>query len=364
MKGTQQTVLISPQFQVITMKQQHLADLVTAAVTQATAGLVQEVQDLQQQVQQANAAAAAIASSNEEEGKQEEPPTAAAPPLSQHFVHVLHEHVHDYFPHYGQPRGGPLGPFRPTSATAFDTQLDTFQEMHKGRGPFVRIPTQRQSPALGRIYDAIGELGWIGGGCVRWLCSPNKNPIPPGDVDIFMRSNDPAKLEQMLENLYALGYATQHTSAMAINMRKAASTYDEMFAINLQVVLPRKGIYIRTYAGTPEELAAHLDFSVSRAVLVSHSEAIVDADFMADEVAMRLNIKHIVCPVSSIHRLTKYSRKGYKANALQSVKLLAEWSARAKIDHKGEIAPVDVLAAFSNDGPMSAQVALGIYGVD
>jgi uncharacterized phage infection (PIP) family protein YhgE len=64
------------------MEQQDLADMITAAVTQATAGLVQQVQDLQQQVQQANAAAAAIANG---EGKQEEQPAIAPPHDPQHF---------------------------------------------------------------------------------------------------------------------------------------------------------------------------------------------------------------------------------------------------------------------------------------
>ena len=44
----------------------------------------------------------------------------------------------------------------------------------------------------------------------------------------------------------------------------------------------------------------------------------------------RLNIKWIVCPISSVRRIAKYTSKGYKAKGLQVVKLFAEWSERAR----------------------------------
>ena len=84
----------------------------------------------------------------------------------------------------------------------------------------------------------------------------------------------------------------------------------------------------------------------------------------------RLNIKWIVCPISSVRRIAKYTSKGYKAKGLQVVKLFAEWSERARkqknvaAGENVEISgtPDEILKNFSEmNGKLNAKFLNGLY---
>lgn len=80
--------------------------------------------------------------------------------------------------------------------------------------------------------------------------------------------------------------------------------------------------------GTPEEILMNFDFSVVRAAIINPNEVLVDDDFEDDEIHSRLNIKNIHCPITSLLRSCKYSRKGYFLGPAQALKLFIDWNNR------------------------------------
>jgi hypothetical protein len=68
----------------------------------------------------------------------------------------------------------------------------------------------------------------------------------------------------------------------------------------------------------------------------SDKHAMVDSDFDKHERAKRLVFKKIHCPISSMHRVIKYGRKGYKINSKETLKLFLDWERRPE-SYKTEI---------------------------
>ena len=77
-----------------------------------------------------------------------------------------------------------------------------------------------------------------------------------------------------------------------------------------------------------------MDFTVARIVLVDENIALADADFLIDEQKRRLVIRNIVCPISGVRRVSKYTTKGYSCTSVEIVKLFAEFMDRALIKDK------------------------------
>jgi hypothetical protein len=139
---------------------------------------------------------------------------------------------------------------------------------------------------------------------------------------------------------------------------------------NVQIVMPRRTAYITTETKDVGELLSTLDFTVTRAAIISEDTALVDVHFEQDEQATTLRLRHIVCPISSVRRISKYVAKGYSCNMIEIVKLFAEWSDRARKDGdatKGEVTPADLLKELAGEllpsgMPRNRSIALqGLY---
>ena len=110
---------------------------------------------------------------------------------------------------------------------------------------------------------------------------------------------------------------------------------------------------MNTSADTAEQLLSTLDFTIARAAIVTDEHALVDVDFERDERLRQIRVRHIVCPISSVRRIAKYTAKGYRCKMLEIVKLFAEWSSRAEagatMPSEGEqagITPTQLLRLF------------------
>merc|ERR1719473_252605 len=112
-------------------------------------------------------------------------------------------------------------------------------------------------------------------------------------------------------------------------------------AEKVQIILPRKHKYLRCGAVSLEEQLSFLDFTVTRAALLDRASGLVDSDFLKDEADMKLVVKHVVDPVTSVIRIGKYTKKGYSIQNAQAVKLFIEWSHRASIEPNVLEAPDD-----------------------
>lgn len=82
--------------------------------------------------------------------------------------------------------------------------------------------------------------------------------------------------------------------------------------------------------GEMREILNDFDFTIVRAALLSPTEGLADADFVEDDKAWKLKLKNIHCPISSLMRCIKYSRKGYWLGLTESVKLFMNWNERGE----------------------------------
>ena len=227
---------------------------------------------------------------------------------------------------------------------AFHTAVYDFQQNAYRDPHFCRTGVLRQDPQITKLCQALQDIAWIVGGAARFVCSPQMNLPPAGDVDVFLRQpTSKARIEAILGEL---GY--QKTS----DGRLASTWMNATWKRPVQVVLPRTEKHLCSCSENPEDILQKLDFSVCRALLLSPMEALVDVDFLKDEIGMRLSIKHIVCPLTSVRRIAKYTAKGYKISMGEILKLFAEWSERAtetETETAAEVTPTQILQMFTGD---------------
>lgn len=177
--------------------------------------------------------------------------------------------------------------------------------------------------ALCQKADAV-----ICGGYARYCASTRPTPkvVPPGDVDLFPRSEDASKI--LFADLTALGFETAHENHVSISMKPKKDKEDELASIPTpQIIKPMIEGKIVTL-GTIEEILNNFDFTIVRAAIISATEVAVDDDFEDDEQHGILRLKNIHCPISSLLRCCKYARKGYFLRPMEALKLFLDWTER------------------------------------
>jgi len=224
---------------------------------------------------------------------------------------------------------------QPQSETEFGRALDQFSKsrgVRSRQAQFTHVPIRRGMDQMRPLVQAASACGsLIAGGVVRWMCSPAKQPAPTTDVDIF--PPDRERLEMLERQLIRLGYERSSLrDTMAVTYKHHELKESRSPAAVVQLVLPRTTAFMNTAAATVRGLLCTLDFTVVRAAIVSETRALVDVDFERDEQLRSLRVRHIVCPISSVRRIAKYTGKGYRINTVEIIKLFAEWSLRAQAE--------------------------------
>ena len=223
-------------------------------------------------------------------------------------------------------------------------------------GDFVPTGIQRGLGELGHLVDASNKHGCIIiGGAARWMASKNTKPVKTGDVDIVCKNMEAhlALIEELTSgstNVYNIKKKNSMTVDLILSQKKLQNAFkptsqgglgwdiDKVVPYDkwkdtpanlVQIIIPRRTSFALTGgANTIEEQLSFLDFTVTRAAVVDRSIVLVDKDFHRDEGQKKIVIKHIVCPLGSVQRLMKYSKKGYKCSMLEIIKLFIEWSHR------------------------------------
>jgi hypothetical protein len=194
-----------------------------------------------------------------------------------------------------------------------------------------------------RVLEITKQLpasdpAWVCGGFPRWLCSPHQEPALPMDVDILPATE--LAFELCVSLFLEAGWSDAHEGRKRPDARAVMSKAPLCNLVGppdvqgtllqfLQIVRPYQAPFAVVGARTAAEQLAGLDFSVTRVVLIDENMALADARFLRDEFDRRIVIRHIVCPISSCARISKYESKGYTIQGRERVKLFAEWSKRA-----------------------------------
>jgi hypothetical protein len=173
-----------------------------------------------------------------------------------------------------------------------------------------------------RIITANNSV--ICGGYARYCCSPRQEPVPAQDVDVFPRTDDAYEKNKIA--FLALGYTIAHENQNALSL---ANPKDGLYAFtpHIQIIKPVKEGAILT-VGTLEEILDNFDFTITRVGIINENFVKADEEFIEHEKHRLLILKNIHCPVSSMLRAMKYSRKGYFLRPNQAIKLFLDWDAR------------------------------------
>lgn len=181
-----------------------------------------------------------------------------------------------------------------------------------------------EQAAVKRGYSVLKELwpiarphgAFIAGGFARWMLSKADDPVPAGDVDLFVPSGDPCGL---VEDLQRRGYSLRAETDNAYTFEPR----NDLF--NVQVIKPD---WTRP---TVEATLDDFDFTIVQAAVLFPARGVVSEQFHADEQRRVLRLVTINDPVRVLLRLMKYARRGYTLLPSSA----AEFVSQLTIDYDG-----------------------------
>lgn len=173
------------------------------------------------------------------------------------------------------------------------------------------------------------------GGYARYCLSQQSTPFFASDVDLFPQSDEGST--GLVEELKSIGFKIKHENEISYSFSKREDHDNPRWRVcpNIQVIKPVIEGAIVT-VGLMEDVLDNFDFTITRAGLVSPNTGIADSDFLVDENSHKLILKNIHCPISSLHRCIKYSKKGYFLPLTETVKLFLDWDERSD-DYKDKL---------------------------
>jgi hypothetical protein len=194
---------------------------------------------------------------------------------------------------------------------------------------YKKMKIRRDFIQIEKLLPIINGLGVICGGYARYVCSTKKKPELPGDIDIFPISQK--GYDELLIKFKSLKMTIRKENDVAISYRNNK----KLSNLSIQMIKPVQEARIMTL-GSAEEILNNFDFTVTRCAILTEKMCLVDVYFKADDIANRLRLRNIHCPVSSLLRVCKYARKGFWIPARQAVKLFADWDGRSP-EYKAKI---------------------------
>ena len=216
-----------------------------------------------------------------------------------------------------------LGPITKNSPTLEDET----KPKYKSQDGFIEVPVYRGFGEISKLWDDVVSRNEciILGGYVRYMCSPNLDPVPAGDLDLYCPEQETyAKILKMFADA---DMTIVHENDVSISYANL-TTEDRFFPCpEIQLIKPMAEGVIVTQ-GSLQEIISNFDFTVIRIGLLSPTMALADADFIHDETEKLLRIKNIHCPVSSFYRVMKYRGKGYWPPSSLIVAILQDWNDR------------------------------------
>lgn len=197
---------------------------------------------------------------------------------------------------------------------------------------WIQIPVRRGLFEITRLMDLRDRCGGIFmGGYARYCCSERWKPEPAADIDIFPVAHGISTSEAVFESwkseLAKEGLTIKHENEISLTYERPKEGI-LLSAPAVQLIKPMKEGRIVT-EGTVEQVLAGFDFTVVRVALnPDRLTATAWASFAEDDRKGLLRILNIHCPISSLLRVCKYSRKGYHCRPSEVLKLFMDWQNR------------------------------------
>ncbi len=202
----------------------------------------------------------------------------------------------------------------------------------ENRMPFTTVPLLRGFTEIEPLYNLTAQSAWIAGGYARYCASQNTKVVPAKDCDVFPGNQDSfdAIKYALIEKI---GFEKSYENGVSLTLRTPKKKRENMdirwrFCPQIQLIKPIVEGRVVT-SGSIEDILNAFDFTITRAAIISPEEVLVDEDFIKDENNHLLKLKNIHCPISSMLRCMKYSKKGYWMRPSESLKLYLDWENRS-----------------------------------
>lgn len=181
------------------------------------------------------------------------------------------------------------------------------------------IPYTNFSTVVNYLKPAVNfnmETGpWIAGGIVRELLTNRDWDQSDSDIDIFVKNDEQLlEVEQQLERLLEVEQLPinipshyLHSTLSKIHESENAITYEYKCGSTIITVQ----LITHTFENV-EAIIDKFDFTISQ--FVTDGNVLCVGDTTLFDLGMKqIRINKITYPVSSLQRIIKYSKKGYKA---------------------------------------------------
>ena len=194
---------------------------------------------------------------------------------------------------------------------------------------YLNVPIVRGFTEIKVLYDLIKDKNaWICGGYARYMCSQSKKVKPFGDVDIFCKDDESFKL--ITSAIEAVGITKSHESDVSVMYNPSKNEnlpYQWKVLPKINIIKSIDEARVKT-SGELSDILDNFDYTIVRIGLISETECLADEHFLEDDNNNYLRIENVHCPVSSILRLAKYIKKGYRTKPIEVLKILSDWDDR------------------------------------
>lgn len=193
---------------------------------------------------------------------------------------------------------------------------------------YVTLPIMRGFSEIALLWELSQKHNsMICGGYARYCLSQVAKPFHASDADLFPQSEEASA--GIVEELKGLGFKVKHENEISVTFSRREDHENPRWRVcpTIQIIKPVIQGAIVT-VGPVRDVLDNFDFTIVRAAITSPLEGIADADFLEDDSSCKLRLKNIHCPISSLMRCVKYSKKGYWLGVRESVKLFLDWNER------------------------------------
>jgi hypothetical protein len=185
---------------------------------------------------------------------------------------------------------------------------------------FIKIPVLRGFEEIKNLYGLLGlHKVHICGGYVRYMGSPNPDPFPPKDIDLYCEDED--SFINIYNEFDRFGLKRVGQSAIAIKYEIPNKEHLLYTPVRLHLVKPIKVEGERfVTCGSLEDILRSFDFTIVRCGLLNEHTILADPLFTAHEQTKTLEVRHIGSTAAILHHMFRYVKKGYHTPAPHQIR--------------------------------------------